>query len=58
MIALTVLIIHGIFLAVVIFGIAIYNKLIRLRNTVKSSWADIDVQRKRDTLNGMLYTPG
>ncbi|MFX4263268.1 LemA family protein [Pelotomaculum propionicicum] len=27
--------------------IAIYNKLIRLRNTVKSSWSDIDVQLKK-----------
>jgi LemA protein len=26
---------------------AIYNKLIRLRNTVKSSWSDIDVQLKK-----------
>jgi LemA protein len=47
MIALTVLIILGIFLSVIIFGIAIYNKLIRLRNTVKSSWSDIDVQLKK-----------
>ncbi|MCX8117586.1 MAG: LemA family protein [Desulfobacterota bacterium] len=30
--------------AVVIF---IYNKLVRLRNTVKSSWSDIDVQCKK-----------
>lgn len=43
----TILIILGISLAVVIFGIAIYNKLIRLRNTVKSSWSDIDVQLKK-----------
>jgi LemA protein len=34
-------------LAVIIFGIAIYNKLIRLKNTVKSSWSDIDVQLKK-----------
>lgn len=27
--------------------ILIYNKLIRLRNTVKSSWSDIDVQCKK-----------
>ncbi len=27
--------------------IAIYNKLVRLRNTVKSSWSDIDVQCKK-----------
>ncbi|MDI6801703.1 MAG: LemA family protein [Thermodesulfovibrionales bacterium] len=33
---------------IVVFGvIVIYNKLIRLRNTVKSSWSDIDVQLKK-----------
>lgn len=30
-----------------IIGIVIYNKLIGLRNTVKSSWSDIDVQLKK-----------
>jgi LemA protein len=36
-------------IAVVIgFGvISIYNKLVRLRNTMKSSWSDIDVQCKK-----------
>jgi LemA protein len=47
MIMVAILIILGIFLAVIIFGIAIYNKLIRLRNTVKSSWSDIDVHLKK-----------
>ena len=41
------LIVGGILLAVVFFVIAVYNKLIRLRNTVKSSWSDIDVQLKK-----------
>ncbi len=37
-----------IILAVLVFAvIAIYNKLVRLRNTVKSSWSDIDVQCKK-----------
>ena len=40
-------IIGGILLVVMIFVIAIYNKLIRLRNTVKSSWSDIDVHLKK-----------
>jgi LemA protein len=31
----------------VIAVVAIYNKLVRLRNTVKSSWSDIDVQCKK-----------
>ena len=35
-------------LAVIVFSvISIYNKLVRLRNTVKSSWSDIDVQCKK-----------
>jgi LemA protein len=37
----------GIVVVVLLAGIAIYNKLIRLRNTVKSSWSDIDVQCKK-----------
>lgn len=44
MIAILIL---GIFIAVISAGIAIYNRLIRLRNTVKSSWSDIDVQLKK-----------
>lgn len=28
-------------------AIVIYNKLVRLRNTVRSSWSDIDVQLKK-----------
>src|SRR3990170_6399645 len=44
---LAVLIILGIILGVIVAAVAIYNKLIRLRNTVKSSWSDIDVQCKK-----------
>jgi LemA protein len=32
---------------ILVAGIVIYNKLVRLRNTVKSSWSDIDVQCKK-----------
>ena len=32
---------------VVIAVVTLYNKLVRLRNTVKSSWSDIDVQCKK-----------
>lgn len=32
---------------IVVAVISIYNKLVRLRNTVKSSWSDIDVQCKK-----------
>ena len=47
MIVITMLVILGIFIIILSVGIAIYNKLIRLRNTVKSSWSDIDVQLKK-----------
>jgi LemA protein len=41
---LIILIIIGILVVAVV---SIYNKLVRLRNTVKSSWSDIDVQCKK-----------
>lgn len=37
----------GFIVLVIVFCIVIYNKLILLRNTVKSSWSDIDVQLKK-----------
>ena len=37
-----------IILAIIVFAvITMYNKLVRLRTTVKSSWSDIDVQCKK-----------
>lgn len=33
--------------AVALAVISVYNKLVRLRNTVRSSWSDIDVQLKK-----------
>ena len=47
MVSLAILVIIGIFLVFIFTVIAIYNKFIRLRNTVKSSWSDIDVQLKK-----------
>jgi LemA protein len=44
---MTLLIILIILGVLIITAIAIYNKLVRLRNTVKSSWSDIDVQCKK-----------
>ncbi len=41
------LIIVGIFLVIISFVIVTYNKLIRLKNTVRSSWSDVDVQLKK-----------
>ncbi|MEW6108719.1 MAG: LemA family protein [Nitrospirota bacterium] len=44
----TVLILFlGITLLILFAGITIYNRLVRLRTTVKSSWSDIDVQLKK-----------
>lgn len=40
-------IILGIIAVLVIWAIAIYNGLIRLRNRVDEAWSDIDVQTKR-----------
>ncbi len=37
----------GLIVVLIFAFIAIYNKLIRLRNTVKSSWSDINVQLKK-----------
>lgn len=43
-----VLIVILIIIAILIISvIAIYNKLVKLRNMVKSSWSDIDVQLKK-----------
>jgi LemA protein len=44
---IAILVILIIFLSAIFLGVAIYNKLIRLKNTVKSSWSDIDVQLKK-----------
>jgi LemA protein len=44
---MTLLIALVILAALIITAIAIYNKLVRLRNTVKTSWSDIDVQCKK-----------
>lgn len=40
-------ILFGFVVLVILFCIVIYNKLVLLRNTVKSSWSDIDVQLKK-----------
>ena len=40
-------IILGILVAIVFWGIALYNRLVSMRNQVTNSWAQIDVQLKR-----------
>jgi len=44
---IAILVILIIFAVIIFLGIAIYNKLIRLRNTVEASWSDIDVLLKK-----------
>ncbi|MEW6068720.1 MAG: LemA family protein [Nitrospirota bacterium] len=44
---IALIIIVGAIFAVIFWGVAIYNKFIRLKNTVKSSWSDIDVYLKK-----------
>jgi LemA protein len=46
-IAVIMMVILGVIVLIVLAGIAIYNRLVRLRTTVKSSWSDIDVQLKK-----------
>lgn len=52
------LIILGIILLLVIWFIAIYNSLIRLRNQVDNAWSQIDVQLKRrhDLIPNLIET--
>ncbi|MCI0469554.1 MAG: LemA family protein [Nitrospirae bacterium] len=44
---MTIAVIFAILLIGVFAAIAIYNRLVRLRNTVQSSWSDIDVHLKK-----------
>lgn len=34
-------------LAVIVWAVVVFNRLVRLRNQMRSAWADIDVQLKR-----------
>lgn len=51
-------IILGIIAIAILWGIAIYNGLIRLKNRVQESWSDIDVQLKRryDLIPNLIET--
>ncbi len=42
-----VAILTGLSVAIVLYGIVLYNKLVKLRNTIHSSWSDIDVLLKK-----------
>ena len=47
LIAVLLIICAGIVVLLVIAGIVLYNRLVRLKTTVQSSWSDIDVQMKK-----------
>jgi LemA protein len=40
-------IIYGIVIILLVWGVWVFNALIKKRNTVKNAWADVDVQLKR-----------
>lgn len=41
------LILLGVIILIFLYGVGVYNSLIRLRNMVKNAWSDIDVQLKK-----------
>ena len=43
---------------IIIYGVQIYNSLVRLRNQVKNAWSQIDVQLKRrhDLIPNLIET--
>jgi LemA protein len=55
---IVLLVILGIAVIVVLWLVAIYNGLVRLRNAVKEAWSQIDVQLKRrhDLIPNLLET--
>jgi LemA protein len=44
---IVVLIVVGIIVLLVVYLIALYNKLVQMRNRIEGAWAQIDVQLKR-----------
>jgi len=46
-VAMVLLILVGVIVVLGLWFVAVYNGLVRLRNAVKSAWAQIDVQLKR-----------
>lgn len=43
----TLIVLCGVLFAVVVFVVAVYNKLVRLSVLVNNAWSDVDVQLKR-----------
>lgn len=55
---MTSLIVLGVILVLVLFGVSIYNRLVTLRNQVKNAWSQIDVQlqRRYDLIPNLIET--
>jgi LemA protein len=47
LITIVLIVLLGVAVLVLLSGIALYNRLVRLRTTVRSSWSDIDVNLKK-----------
>jgi LemA protein len=54
----TFVVIAIVVLLLVVFGVVLYNRLIRLRNKVEEAWAQIDVQlqRRHDLIPNLVNT--
>src|ERR1700724_2879960 len=54
----TTIIILGIILLFILFAVALYNRLVTLRNQVKNAWSQIDVQlqRRYDLIPNLVET--
>ncbi|MGH3443221.1 MAG: LemA family protein [Nitriliruptorales bacterium] len=52
------LILLGLVIIVVFLGVALYNRLVTLRNRVEQSWSDVDVQlrRRHDLIPNLVET--
>ncbi|MFC1644765.1 LemA family protein [Patescibacteria group bacterium] len=58
MLGVIILVIVGVAVLVVFWGVLVYNGLIRLKNRVDEAWSDIDVQLKRryDLIPNLINT--
>ena len=57
---LPALLLIAIVAALLLWGVAVYNRLVRLRDQVRTAWADIDVQlmRRHDLVPQLVSAVG
>jgi LemA protein len=46
---ITLLILIALIVLMLLYGVSIYNRLVRLRTLVEEAWSGINVQLKKDT---------